>query len=387
MAKPRILTDIAIDCALHSLSDPKNGWRNLIPSKDLGQMPYGGSGQIGLQALVAQLHYNKAQAIPALLNYYETCKGGRFMLSEPWSAIYGYAIVACWLATVIIAERHGFHDIAGKYRSLLSTWAATCSLMRSEPSGLVLAAGCRSWGQPLKPIGFTKPWAIASGRLNAKNHGKPGVDDDWGWRDRCFYMGQGILRQEAAQWVGKDPLWLVANAPRWGARTEMCLYGWKDGSRFWTMGDDEAGMDDEDANSNTPGILGAGEIGGKAVQLPNWPAKHWDDKKLITVDHIRQTTVFADIDGRFTEGWILYHSHIGDTYENGYHVTRLPAYKPDEILFAIRIPADTDGYEYPVWKDMLSDGPVIWESGEILPIPKPKQLNAIQRLLRKLGLY
>lgn len=398
--QPRIKTDIAIDCALHNLPDPKNGWRDLVPPLDLGSMVSAGSGQIGLQGLVALLHYDKNKAISTLNNYYEMCKGGRFMLSEPWSGIYGYAIVACWLATVIIAERQGLTDLASKYRSLLSTWAATCALM--ESNGLVMAAGCRSWGLcDYKRIGFHYMWAVASGKKNAVKNGKPGVDDDWGWRDRCLFLGQDIIRQESVKWLNKSPEWIIGNCTKWGARTEMCLYGWSDGSRLWTMGDDDVALDDEDANSNTPGLLLAGVLGGEPVTLPAWPCFTYSNKtKVEPISHLRQTNVFADIDGNWNTGWTLYHSHLGSEWNSsmGKMVSTVWPYKPNELIFAIRIPGDDAGLDYPVWYDMLHNSntgatQTPAPSGQVKP-DSDKPLNAIQRLLRKiqrllrkLGLY
>lgn len=389
--QPRIKTDIAIDCAIHNLPDPKNGWRDLVPPLDLGSMVSSGSGQIGLQGLVALLHYDKNKAIPTLLNYYQMCKGGRFMLSEPWSGIYGFAIVSCWLAVVIIAERQGLPDLASKYRELLSTWAGTCALM--ESNGLVMAAGCRSWGADYKRIGFHHMWAVASGKENPKGKGKPGVDDDWGWRDRCLAIGVSIIRQEASKWLNKSPEWLIENVTKWGARTEMCLYGWSDGSRLWTMGDDEVELDDEDQNSNTPGILLAGVLGHHTITLPRWPCKTWTGRDEVAVDHLRQTQVFADLDGNWNSGWTLYHSHLGDAHNTstGYMLSMVLSYRPQDLIFAIRIPGDEAGFDYPVWHNMLHNSntgapqfPA--PTGPVKPVGD-KPLNAIQRLLRKLGLY
>ena len=110
MPGPRETTDVAIDSALHRLPEPANGWRALVPPEDLGAMVDAGSGQITLQALVALLWYGKPQersfATRALHRYADLC-WSRWMLSEPWSDIYGRAIVCCWLAVVLIAERIG----------------------------------------------------------------------------------------------------------------------------------------------------------------------------------------------------------------------------------------------------------------------------------------
>ena len=335
---PRNISDVAIDCAIHRMQDPGNGWRSLIPPPNIGQMLSAGSGQIGLQALVAQLHYDGAKAIPTLENYYKVCSNGRFMLSEPWSVIYGRAIVNCWAATVLIAERKGFADLASKYRSLLSTWRATLELMHCN--GLVMIAGCRSWGFPPKIMGFHEMYALKVYPPNSRQYGTPGADDDWGWRIRCEWLCKDIYGDVAALWRGKSPEELVAQAPRWGARTEMTLFGWADGSRLWIMGDDEPEFDDEDPNSNTPGLLAAGVLGGQVITAPKWPCKDINGKPI---EHLRQTNVVADIDGSPIKGWQVKSSHLGD-YKlsgTGYMVTDIPSYKPAELIFSIRIPADT----------------------------------------------
>ena len=70
MPAPRERTDAAIDCALHGLPEPANGWRDLLPPEDLGSMVDKGSGQIGLQALVASLHYGPKPYAVRTLNTY-----------------------------------------------------------------------------------------------------------------------------------------------------------------------------------------------------------------------------------------------------------------------------------------------------------------------------
>ena len=358
---PRNISDVAIDCAIHNMKDPNNGWRGLIPNEDLGQMVSAGSGQIGLQALVAQLHYDGAKAIPALNNYYKICSGGRFMLSEPWSVIYGRAIINCWAATVLIAERKGFPDIADKYRHLLSAWRATCELM--NVGGLVMMAGCRSWGFPPKIMGFHETFSGKVYRPGSKQYGVAGSDDDWGWRIRCEWLCKGIYSDIANLWKNKTVDELLDQAPRWGARSEMCLFGWADGSRLWIMGDDELGLEDEDPNSNTPGILAAGVLGGQIVTAPKWPCRDQNGKPI---EHLRQTNVIGDIDGSSVSGWQLKHSHLGDRKVDGYMITDIPSYKPTELIFTIAIPSDTGSA--PIWiiankdTDLLPHEPVVQDA-------------------------
>lgn len=374
MSGPRNVTDVAIDCAIHGLPEPNNGWRNLIPAYDLGAMVSSGSGQITLQALVASLWYDGQKAVKTLENYERICRT-RFMLSEPWSKIYGRAIVNCWAATVLIARKKGFVDLATRFAGLLDTWAATCALMESD--GLIMAAGCRSWGWPIGVGGFHETWGRACGSLvipapGSAKYGKPGVDDDWGWLSRCEYLAKDVYCQAAAGWKGKDPLWIVANAPRWAARTTMELIGWKDGSRLWLMGSDQVELVDEDENSNTPGVLLAGVLNHKKVELPPYPANG--------ITHLRQTQVFADIDGSPRDGWVLTHSHLGEELgAAGYRLSRVVGYKPDEVIFRIRIIAGN-----PVW--MMIDKAVENEPPIYTPIyQKPtKKRGWLSRLFEKL---
>lgn len=358
MAAPRELTDSALDCALHGAPDPKHGWRDHLPPENLGAMVDSGSGQIGLQGIIALLWYGKGaerqRATRTLQNYARLCPT-RFMLSEPWSLIYGKAIICCWLAVVIIAERIGERDLARSFRALLSTWAGTCALM--ESNGKVLAAGCRCWGHKVTAGGWDDLWAWAKGtaeppRLGSKDYGKVGDLKDWGWRKRCARIGLLALQAEASPFLGRDWRSLVPSIPRWGARTEMQLLGWADGSRLWIMGDNETELqgkgdpqfdDDEDQNSNTPGFLAAGVLGGKIVALPKWP------NPIDGKERIRQMAVRADIDGHPNFGWTLFHSHLGEKKIGEGYTTHLPPYTASPLVFWQLCPVSSA-----VWKDMLA---------------------------------
>lgn len=375
MAGPRNLTDVAIDCAIHGMPDPQNGWRNHIPGEDLGAMPNGGSGQITLQALVASLWYDGSKAIKTLENYEQVCQT-RFMLSEPWSKIYGRAIVNCWAAVVLIARKKGYADLASRFAGLIDTWSATCALMVSD--GLIMAAGCRSWGWKLGVGGFHEMWAKACGSAiipppGSKKYGIPGVDDDWGWLSRCEYLAKDIYRKSASGWDGKDPMWILDNAPRWAARTTMELIGWKDGSRAWIMGEDQEKLVDEDENSNTPGVLFAGMINHKPVELPPFPANG--------ITHLRQTAVVADIDGSPEKGWILLHSHLGDKSKYGkFLVSSVAPYKPDEVIFWVRIPSGSLSWVF------VEATPIVPMRTPIVPPKEPvtKKRGWLSRLFEKL---
>lgn len=373
MAKPRFITDVAIDCAIHQMKDPKNGWRALVPPENLGNMPSSGSGQIGLQALVALLHYNPEQAIKTLENYYEMCKT-RFMLSEPWSWIYARAIISCWSSTVLIARRKGLSLLASKYMKLLGMWASTCKLM--DVSGRVVMAGCRGWGHRIIAGGWDDTWKVANGFVpkgpGTAKYGIPGRPDDWGWLNRADWLCKDIYVQALSEFKNLNVYDLIEVMPQWGARTEFQLIGWKDGSRLTIMGDDEPGFDDEDENNNTPGLLAAGTISGKIVSYPIWP-NPYDGK-----DHLRQADCKADIDGMVRGGWRIMHSHLGQKKTLGVFSTDIPSYKPNDLLFHIHCPADSDQW--------VIEFPHIPSPHQTSPSPE-ENLNAIQKLLRKLGLY
>lgn len=383
MPDPRRITDVAIDCAIHMLPEPSNGWRNLIPPKDLGAMVSSGSGQITLQALVAQFHYDGKPANETLVNYYNMCKH-RFMLSEPWSVIYGEAIVNCWAAVVTIARRKNLQDFVGMYMELLDMWASTCALMESDRK--VMHAGCRSWGFNPSSNGITSMWLMATRRKKiprpgSSAYGVAGKDDNWGWLVRNAWMSSSVFYTAASKWYGKDHNWLLLNMPKWNARTEMCLYGWADGSRLWTMGDEEVELDDEDSNSNTPGILAAGVLGGQVVSLPPWPAK---DAHGNEIKHLRQTAVFADIDGNPRHGWILYHSALGGKPIGSYLVSEIPPYKPDELIFAVRIPSDFGVVKN--WTSLrVNNVPVVPSEPADVPMPSTtKSHRSFFDILKKL---
>ena len=346
---PREITDVAIDSALHQLPEPKNGWRSLVPPADLGEMLSAGSGQILLQALVAMLHYGNAAersfAAVTLDHYADVC-WDRWMLSEPWSLIYGNAILGCWVAVVIIATRLGLHGLARRFQELIDAWAATCWLMeaRLENGNLVvMTAGCRSWGHQISS-NFDVAWPIATTRRapaarGSKGYGVPGSYDDWGWIGRCFSMGVEFLRAAASKFRDWPVQRILSEGPKWAARTEMQLIGYEDGSRLWAMGDDEVEFDDEDENGNTPGWLLAGVLRRKMVARPQWP------NVIDGITRVRQANVKADLDGDPIRGFTIWSSHFGDrrgahpaTGEAGY-LSELAPYTDSPILFWVVIKA------------------------------------------------
>ena len=368
--EPRKITDVAIDAALHQLPEPTNGWRNQIPPEDLGAMKDAGSGQITLQACIASLHYgDRASAVWTLTNYAELCPR-RFGLSEPWSWIYFKAIVCNWLAVVVIAERIGEHSLAEKFRRLLEMWAGTCELMAVR--GVVLAAGARGWGHPIHGGGWDDLWAFANGskdpaKPGKKGYGIPGAIEDWGWLNRCAHIGLGELRSAASPYLGRDWRSLLPSIPRWGARTEMQLLGWEDGSRLWLMGDDEPGFDDEDANGNTPGLLAAGVLGGRIVALPKWP-NPFDGK-----ERLRQTNCAADLDGDPTHGWTLFHSHLGEKKLGSGFTTSLPPYTASPLAFWVLVESGSLVWsvKYP-GSVIHPEPPPVPEPGTNVPAPGKK---------------
>ena len=132
----------------------------------------------------------------------------------------------------------------------------------------------------------------------------------------------------------------------------MQLLGWQDGSRLWIMGDDEPGLDDEDQNSNTPGLLAAGVLGGRVIALPKWP------DPATGVTRLRQTNVMADLDGDPAHGWTLFHSHLGEKQIGTGFTTSLPPYTASPLAFWVECPAGST-----VWN--------IRVPGEVVHPPEP----------------
>lgn len=359
--EPRKLTDVAIDSALHQLPEPQNGWRNHLPPEDLGAMVSSGSGQITLQACIAALHYgDRAYAVRTLRNYAELCPR-RFMLSEPWSLIYGKAIVCCWAAVVVIADRHGEHELADLFRDLISRWAGTCALMESR--GKVLAAGCRGWGHEISSGGFGDLWKFARGatppKPGTRAYGRAGADDDWGWLNRCAWIAWPTFTAAASPYLGRDWRSLLPSIPRWGARTDMQLLGWEDGSRLWIM--------EDDPNGNTPGLLVAGVLGGKVVALPKWP------NPFDGLERLRQTKCTASVDGSPETGWTLFHSHLGEKRIGTGFTTSLPAYTASPLAFWVLVEngALVWSVKYPS-SVLHPDPPIVPEPGANVPKPGKK---------------
>lgn len=224
--------------------------------------------------------------------------------------------------------------------------------------GKVLAAGCRCWGHEVHGGGWDDLWAFATGRKvppapGKRQYGVPGAADDWGWINRCAGLGLGELRAAADPYHGKTWDQLLPIIPRWGARTEMQLIGYADGSRLWIMGDDEAAFDDEDQNSNTPGWLLAGVLGRKIVTLPKWP------NPADGATRLRQTACRADIDGTPESGWTLWHSHLGERREAGGFLTRLEPYTASPVVFWVHCASGQAS-----WRGMLREG-------TSMPTPSP----------------
>lgn len=382
---PREITDAAIDCAMHQMADPKNGWRELVPPVNLGAVLTNGSGQISLQAAVALLHYgeertgDRSRAV-AIATTVADLNPDRFFLSEPWSHIYGTAIISIFAAYAAIAARLGMHTLAARFRDLLERFASTAALMEarltaSRPGAskqekqaigsiVLLPAGCRCWGHDEFAGGFNRLWNIMRGsaepaQVGSRAYGTPGAYDDWGWQERCWRLALDILRAAAAPFAGKSWQELLRSGKRWAARTEMQLMGWADGSRLWAMGDDEPERDDEDENGNTPGRLLGGVLAGRSVTLPEWP------NPVDGLVRLRQTNCQADLDGTPMKGWELWHSHLGEKrFPGGGFVSHLAPYTASQLVFWVLIREGDQN-----WVDMLGGGVPLGAA------PKPPEKN------------
>ena len=264
--------------------------------------------------------------------------------------------------TWIIAERIGERALAEKFRRLLAMWAGTCALMAVR--GVVLAAGARGWGHPIHSGGWDDLWAFAGGskdpaKPGKKGYGNPGSIEDWGWLNRCAYIGLAELRAAASPYLGRDWSSLLPSIPRWGARTEMQLLGWADGSRLWIM--------EDDPNGNTPGLLIAGVLGGRIVALPAWPNPY------NGLERLRQTKCTASVDGSPDTGWTLFHSHLGAKQIGTGFTTSLPAYTASPLAFWVLCPAGSTVWEIKYPGAVLHpEPPTIPEPGTNVPAPGKK---------------
>lgn len=387
MPDPREITDVAIDCALHQLPRPTNGWERLVTPEDLGSAVDAGSGQIGLQANVALLWYgeertgDRRRAI-AIAERTADVNVRRLFLSEPWSNIYGEAIILIWAAYVVICGRLGLVELAAKFERLLEMAFSTCALMEARitvtrPGAnkwekaltgrmVVPYAGCRSWGIQELPGSINTLWQVARGSAEpptagSKQYGTPGAYDDWGWLHRCQRIALELLRAIAAKYVGKTWQELLRIMPRWAARTEIQLIGYGDGSREFVLGDDETEFDDEDENGNTPARVYASIRGGRFECAPRWP------NPANGLDHLRQKNVRTDIDGSPAKGWSVWSSDLGAKKSGDGFVTEIEAYRSAPVVFHVLIlEGDLN------WRDLLAGGiPTGQSPDETSPTPVP----------------
>lgn len=349
MPKDHIIAAHALDCAIHNLSEP-SGYHSLIPPDDWGAAKTSGSANIPLMAAVAWYKYslgtrNAIKAREKLLKYAEISTY-RFMLAEPFSAIYSDVILIAIIAAVAFAERAGDHELADKLNALVLQWMALAYLMsavtkklpaeypdpdnekRSLPRRTVVLHGCRSWGHGFNlRFLYHDIYNIAVGWPSPRVHGKPGDMDGFDFVTRALrhHDIEEVITRAYNDVLHETNIWSLV---KFGCRERFQFIGWEDGSRVCIMGGDEEELVDEDQNGNTPGVMWYGVLNGTIYSYPEWPNPR-DGRTRI-----RQQNMFADIDGNTDKGWTLLHSAIGRLkHISGKFITNIPAYKGSKLIF------------------------------------------------------
>lgn len=342
------LASNALECAVFRLPEPNTKWKQEIPSMDWKMARGPGSPNINGMAAVADLWYADAgrardRAIERLRNYLTFSKR-QWLLAEPESSIYRAWHLNYLAAAVEILRRGGWRDMASEFLEILREDAERSSLMTAvlrdrhlEPNekasktlqdrlratisdhvgtSVICRMGARSWGSGGSGgYGLDAPWQqIARASLGfgqwPKAKGQPGTIDGFHWTMRVANELKPIFEEAAREIVSMQVSTLLERSKRWSSsHTGFQYLGWEDGSRLCMMSLDEEGFVDSDPNSNTPGVLVYGVVGGRLIYLPEWPNPIDGDVK------IRQENMRADADlrwdGNRPTSVVLQHSHIG----------------------------------------------------------------------------
>lgn len=351
MADRHELAANALECAVFGLPEPRTEWRREIPTLDWKTARGGGSPNINGMAAVADMHYAKPGrarelAVGRLENYVRFCRQ-QWLLAEPETGIYRQWHLNYLAGAVEILRRLGMDALADRFLWILEEDAERSALMSAvltDPylppnqnapriaqdrlqatisarvgETIICRMGARSWGSGGSGgYGVDAPWqqtarAVLTGGAFPPSKGTPGDLDGYSWTMRVARRLEPIFREAGAEARTLSVDELVDGARHWSpSHTPFQYLGWEDGSRLCVMGNDEPEFVDEDPNSNTPGVLAYGVLGGRICYLPEWP------NPINGAVKIRQQNMRADAD---IEGGqiVLLHSHIGRSHtQNGY---------------------------------------------------------------------
>lgn len=368
---------LALDCALHGLPEPSVPWRNNIPANPFhygkdgrGYLGTGRSANIDTMTVAAWVGFvasgiapkkERAQAI-AMAADVLAANQAIFMLNEFGSTTYsGWTLIA-WGVIAWALELLGESKLAAGFRSLLTQWfvLARASMARCPVEGLhvkvrytirggktaemdesrfagkdtVVICGERSWGNG-HGVAFAHHAIarVAFGMESPKPVRQlpdPGRTD--GWQERGIAKLASLFRAcaEAAvrlyptsDWQGMVGLLKYPTANP----CELRLYA--DGSRIFIEGANEPEEVDEDDSNSTMrlALLAIYRTPPRILSLPAWPAPNSGDTR------IRSTPTFSDIDRDIHgNGWVLFHSSVGDIHVNERWLSKAP--DPSAALIA-----------------------------------------------------
>lgn len=348
MADRHELAANALECAVFGLPEPRTDWKREIPTRDWKTARAGGSPNINGMAAAADLYYASSRRARdvAAERMRECARFNRqqWMLAEPETGIYRQWHLNYWAATVQIARGLGMDDLANQFMWLLeedaersALMAATLESSRIHPNNqadrelyrkignalsahvgdeIICRMGARSWGSGGSgSYGVDMPWqqvarSVLFDAPFPPTKGNPGDLGGFHHTMRVAKRLMPIFRSAATEAKSLSVEALVDRSLHWSpSHTGFQYLGWEDGSRLCVMGIDEPAFRDDDPNSNTPGVLAYGVVGGRMCYLPEWPNPWNGDVK------IRQTNMRADIDILWNEDdpvrLELFHSHIG----------------------------------------------------------------------------
>lgn len=382
----------ALECAIFGLPEPRTEWKKEIPTLEWEMARGPGSPNINGMAAVAHLYYSKAGrerevAIQRLRNYVKYAKK-QWLLAEPESGIYRTWHLNYLAGAVELARRQGLDSLANEFLWFLEEDAERSALMTATLHSPYLAPnekaprtlqdrlratisdhvgervicrmGARSWGSGGSGgYGLDAPWqqiarAVLFGGQWPKAKGTPGEIDGFHWTMRVANRLRPIFEEAGAEAKTLSTEELVAQSIHWSSSHAPFQYlGWEDGSRLCVMSLDEPEFVDSDPNSNTPGVVAYGVVGGRLIYLPEWPNPIDGDVK------IRQENMRADVDLDWADGRPiivrLAHSHIGRKNVDGYlrssvtldtssplafHLVQRPWQEWEDVLEAEEPPAD-----------------------------------------------
>jgi hypothetical protein len=321
-----------------------------LPVSGWGAALSGGSANIPLMFVAAGYGYGLPDARKRVLELGEISRR-RYMMAEPYGAVYSDWHVLCWALIEHVAEERDDQEVLAAVGPMLDQWFGLAALMsakcptanlhddeRKHAGKTILAlAGCRSWGHG-HGLGFGQhtTWRCAL------NEEQPRGDS---WLEQMRFRVMPALRERARRFRAMSPAQIVAAIPQYNARIDFRFLLYADGSRVCLMGHDAADHQ-SDPNNNTLGFCAFVVDRGRnrVASYPEWPAPNTGDER------IRQQAAKATLRPNGTDGWILHHALVGRYRDGAGWVTEISE-PTAPMVGAWMAPANSGA-----WVDLLAVG-------------------------------